>query len=270
MLLIFNYDFSPWALRELIWHQWAFITIHTLLTVSREAPVCPSCRKLSLWIFVILLWSDYKSFWVTASDKDQKYKCNVNGGCPCFEIQIKLRLERWRMWIPQFNTNPHVYTIRLVSTSSPPSSHQLFYDGHMRTVNTMSPLHSLAFCLYFLRQNNGYKRQSGKNKIWCKAQILVPEDLVNWPGGLVKKKQPRREGEHYYWPTSAPCMCQCFNNFLQACWPLALVLLHRTKNCPPKLVSGLYCVPPFHGKPACRDTWAELWLTVFLREMSSL
>lgn len=25
-------------------------------------------------------------------------------------------------------------------------------------------------------------------------------------------------------------MCQCFNNFLQASWPLALVLLHRTKK----------------------------------------
>lgn len=124
------------------------------------------------------------------------------------------------------------------------------YTGHMQAVNVMAPLPSLAFCLYFLRQNNGYKRQSGKNKIWCKAQILVPEVWVNWPGGLVKKKkkQPRREGEHYYWPTSAPRMCQCFNNFLQASWPLALVLLHRTKTCPPKLVSVLYCVPLFHGK----------------------
>lgn len=43
-------------------------------------------------------------------------------------------------------------------------------------------------------------------------------------------------------------MCQCFNNFLQASWPLALILLHRTKSCPPKLVSGLYCVRLFHGK----------------------
>lgn len=42
-------------------------------------------------------------------------------------------------------------------------------------------------------------------------------------------------------------MCQCFNNFLQASWPLALVLLHRTKSYPPKLVSDLYCVCLFHG-----------------------
>lgn len=136
------------------------------------------------------------------------------------------------MRIPKLNTSPHVCTIRLVSTAAPPSSHQLSFTGHMQTVNTVAPLHSLAFCLYFLRQNNGYKRQSGKNKIWCKAQILVPEDWLNWPGGLVKKKkkQPRREGEHYYWPTSAPRMCQCFNNFLQASWPLALVLLHTGRR----------------------------------------
>lgn len=164
---------------------------------------------------------------------------------------MKLRLGARQMWISKLNRNPHVYTIHYIevdtrSTSTPPSSHQPFYTGHMQTVNAMAPLHSLAFCLYFLRQNHGYKRQSGKNKIWCKAQISVPEDWVNWPGGLVKK-QPRREGEHYYWPTSAPRMCQCFNNFLQASWPLALVLLHRTKNCAPKLVLGLYCVCLFHA-----------------------
>lgn len=133
----------------------------------------------------------------------------------------------------------------------------------MQTVNTVAPLHSLAFCLYFLRQNNGYKSQSGKNKIWCKAQISVPEDWVNWLGGLVKKKkkQPRREGEHYYWPTSAPCMCQCFNNFLQASWPLALVLLHRTKKQKKTtpLIWSQICIMllSFMGMSGHVDTWAE-------------
>lgn len=136
------------------------------------------------------------------------------------------------MWIPKLNTNACLCHMVYFN---PPSSHQLLFTCHMQTVNTTAPLHSLAFCLYFLRQNNGYKRQSGKNKIWCKAQISVPEEWVNWLGGLVKN-QPRREGEHYYWPTSALCMCQCFNNFLQASWPLAPVLLQRTKSHPPKLV----------------------------------
>lgn len=61
--------FFPWALWELIWHQWAFITIQSLLTVSWEAPLCSSCWRLSLWIFVILLWSYYKSFWIKACDE---------------------------------------------------------------------------------------------------------------------------------------------------------------------------------------------------------
>lgn len=161
------------------------------------------------------------------------------------------------MWILKLNTNPHVYTIRLVSTWAPPSLNQLFFSGHMQTVNTMALLHSLAFCLYFLRQNNGYKRQSGRNKIWCKAQISVPEDWVNWLGGLVKKKkkkkQPRREGEHYYWPTSAPCMCQCFNNFLQASWPLfcctgqRATLLNWSQTC--------IVLDSFLGN-VCPGTWA--------------
>lgn len=139
----------------------------------------------------------------------------------------------WGVSICEFLTELHTRMFHsLASTPAPRCSHQPGFTGQMQTVNT-PPLHSLAFCLYFLRQNNGYKSQSGKNKIWCKAQISVPEDWVNWLGGLVKKKkksQPRREGEHYYWPTSAPCMCQCFNNFLQASWPFALVLLHRTKK----------------------------------------
>lgn len=122
----------------------------------------------------------------------------------------------------------------------------------------MAPLYTLAFCLYFLRQNNGYKRQSGKNKIWCKAQISVPVDLVNWASGLLKKNEKKNNnaGEMegiITGPPQLPCMCQCFNNFLQASWPLALVSLCRTKSCPPELVSGLYCaLPPcFHGK-ACQ------------------
>lgn len=47
-------------------------------------------------------------------------------------------------------------------------------------------------------------------------------------------------------------MCQCFNNFLQASWPLALVLLHRTKKTyPPNLVSDLYYVAVSHEN-VCR------------------
>lgn len=154
-------------------------------------------------------------------------------------------------------TNPHVCTTRLVSTSCPSSSHQHFDISHMRAVNTMAPLHSLAFCLYFLRQNNGYKRQSGKNKMWCKAQISVPEDWVNWLSGLVKK-QPRREAGHYYWPTSAPRMCQCFNNFLQASWPLALVFLCTGQRAALLSWSQVCIVfPGFMGKVCLSATWAD-------------
>lgn len=133
--------------------------------------------------------------WIKTSDKKPQY------------IYIKCKCRKCVLWKHKSNsdwkdricgllneTQMHTYCIyhTLASTSAPPSSHPLSLTGHMQTVNTVAPLHSLAFCLYFLRQNNGYKSQSGKNKIWCKAQISVPEDWVNWLGGLVKKTTQER------------------------------------------------------------------------------
>lgn len=167
----------------------------------------------------------------------------------------------WRDRICEFlnETQMHTYIIHtLASTPAPRSSHQLCFTGHMQTVNTVAPLHSLAFCLYFLKQNNGYKSQSGKNKIWCKAQISVPEDWVNWLGGLVKKKKKNNPGEKESIITGPPQLCQCFNNFLQASWPLALVLLHRTKKTT-LLIWSQICIMllSFMGMSAHVDTWAE-------------
>lgn len=56
---------------------------------------------------------------------------------------------------------------------------------------------------------------------------------------LRKKEKSRGEGEHYYLPTSAPRMCQRFNNFLQASWPSALLELAPSR---------------FMARP---NTWAE-------------
>lgn len=162
----------------------SFVRINLASVIVHYRPLMVHCLVRG-WTCRFFLWFYYHSFWIIESHKGPKLKCIII-------IQNMLKQEGWRMWISKLNTNPHVCTLRLVSTSAPPSSHQLFCTGHMRTVNTKAPLHPLAFCLYFLRQNNGYKRQSGKNKIWCKAQILVPEDWVNWPSGLVKKPTQER------------------------------------------------------------------------------
>lgn len=124
----------------------------------------------------------------------------------------------WRDHICESKMKPKCTRIyhTLASTSAPPSSHPVCFTGHMRTVNTVAPLHSLAFCLYFLRQNNGYKSQSGKNKIWCKAQISVPEDWVNWLGGLVKKNNP---GEKESIITGPPQLHACANVLITSSRP---------------------------------------------------
>lgn len=125
------------------------------------------------------------------------------------------------------------------------------------------PLHSLAFCLYFLSQNDGYKSQSGRNKIWCKAQISFSEDRVNWPGGLVKRQQKKKysAGEGKSIITGPPQLRACAKALITSSrppGPQPSFSLCRTKSCPPELVSDLCCAPWFQGgKSASVNTWAE-------------
>ena len=107
------------------------------------------------------------------------------------------------------------------------------------------------------KENNGYKRQSGKNKIWCKAQISVPEDWVNWPGGLVKKPTQERRRALLLAHLSSMHV-PMFNNFLQASWPLALVLLHRAKSWSPRQSQVCVVFLCFVEKSAWVDTWADV------------
>lgn len=141
-----------------------------------------------------------------------------------------------------------------------PAPHHFSYTGHMQTVNTMAPLHSLAFCLYFLSQNDGYKSQSGRNKNWCKAQISFPEDWVNWPGGLVKRQKAKKysAGERKSIITGPPQLRACAKALITSSRPPG-PCFHCAGQSAALLSWFQICVvlPGFMGKSASVNTWVE-------------